>query len=771
MTPHNNSEFNDITFKRRVSEALQEVHKILDTDKEAKLAGDVQHEYSDKYALANALTNTAIVSHMNIFDRAFGLTNEVLQKMIDSTTKQPATTLRFQAFDTCQFLKEQIVDVKSPESTRTMEETETTGSFRGRTKKSTVKEIVKRVTEFHWKIETKWELSVYAGTNVAERIVLDTRNASTALITQTKDAPMSEKRNHKPVELSLTWLLEQIDLEKSNVHFSVNTESKDTKTPRRNEEVQAALAFFDSTNQWMRQIMRTFGEQYRYEIIRKHRPALPTPDNAIVDKTADLVQRTPKIFVPVIALMEDMECDDVDHQDTLLSDATSQSVLALRGPPENEDSTKVLSTQDTARLLNEQTRTLGEALEFLKNAFPGKSSQDFISVSEAFMYLSAHHAQGIVRDYVESIQYIEQMLEEQLVAAIGKRVTHADLDQYVRYHNSKMLNPAPLPFCHAIRRPNRYPDGILSIESDTAAEGKLEPIETHVREVQGLAPLQLPLNAATTLELTGTTYLHGWLNHRFSNGVSFGRSNNNNNAGFQLVGRARQFSSFMIVVGTMAGPHQIQPKDAIILQNKDEVKIPLLLNEIPTAKEFKDAIESLSPEQQRFAKAYRSMQLESSVLGICVIQIKPQLESLLGLPHDSLTKEMKLTQELMEVFVDYQVPCDMLSYDGDNNEATTKEKIDNVKSHVKSVMDVIDESKEKQLKEQEMVADMAIEKNLEMFEGCAAPVNIRKEKKKSAARMGYGGGGGARLQQSNMLFSASASAPGGFGGATARAPS
>ena len=34
-----------------------------------------------------------------------------------------------------------------------------------------------------------------------------------------------------------------------------------------------------------------------------------------------------------------------------------------------------------------------------------------------------------------------------------------------------------------------------------------------------------------------------------------------------------------------------------------------MLETIPTAKEFKDAISSLSPEQQRFCKAFRGMQL------------------------------------------------------------------------------------------------------------------------------------------------------------------
>jgi hypothetical protein len=192
--------------------------------------------------------------------------------------------------------------------------------------------------------------------------------------------------------------------------------------------------------------------------------------------------------------------------------------------------------------------------------------------------------------------------------------------------------------------------------------------------------LKMPLNAAATLELTGQTFLHGWLRHRFQHA----------HKSFEIIARARQFSSFLLVVGTMVGSDRLQPQDAIILQNKDEVIIPLLLDEIPSAKEFKDAIKALSPEQQRFAKAFRGMQLESSVLGVCVIQIKPQLEKLLGLPPDALTKEMKLTQYLMKIFVEYQVPSDLLSYDGGDSDSSVKEKVDTVKAHVQAVVDVIE---------------------------------------------------------------------------------
>lgn len=115
----------------------------------------------------------------------------------------------------------------------------------------------------------------------------------------------------------------------------------------------------------------------------------------------------------------------------------------------------------------------------------------------------------------------------------------------------------------------------------------------------------------------------------------------------------------------------------MIVQNKDDIKIPLELETIPTPKEFADAISSLSPEQQRFATAFRSMQLASTLFGVCVIQIKPQLEKLLKLPYDSLTKEIQMTQDLLEMFIKYQIPSDLLSFGGaaGSPEATKLEEV------------------------------------------------------------------------------------------------
>jgi len=155
-----------------------------------------------------------------------------------------------------------------------------------------------------------------------------------------------------------------------------------------------------------------------------------------------------------------------------------------------------------------------------------------------------------------------------------------------------------------------------------------------------------------------------------------------------------------------------EPKYAAIVQNKDELTIPLDMSTIPTPKEFKDAIASLSPEQQQFAKAFRAMQLESTLFGVLVIQIKPQLERVLNLADDSLTKEIKLTQDLMQLFIKYQIPSDLLSFDASAAgaellEPSPREKLDAVKGHVKAIQEMIEQAKKEEIEERKKEATFA----------------------------------------------------------------
>jgi hypothetical protein len=303
----------------------------------------------------------------------------------------------------------------------------------------------------------------------------------------------------------------------------------------------------------------------------------------------------------------------------------------------------VVDAKTAEALLDQHRFVLHDALDELSKKLPPPTdgSTTAISSVDASIWMLCHHLENLVGRYFESLNYIEDMLKKQLVEAVGKKISPEDFDSFLRAYNQKFLGLkyAPKAFSHAIRRPNQYPVGILSIEDNDSVS-----VETFVRFVSDGPPIRIPIDAATFVEMSGERYLHGYMRTEFKSSQA---------PSLSLAARARQLSSFIVLVGTMAGPDRFDPKDAIILQNKDEVLIPLLTEVLPSAVAFRDAIASLSPEQQAFAKAFRDMQLQSSVLSVCVIQLKPQLEKLLNLPDFALTKEIKLTEDLTSLFVDY----------------------------------------------------------------------------------------------------------------------
>ena len=132
----------------------------------------------------------------------------------------------------------------------------------------------------------------------------------------------------------------------------------------------------------------------------------------------------------------------------------------------------------------------------------------------------------------------------------------------------------------------------------------------------------------------------------------------------------------------------------------------------------------LNRNQQAFATAFRSMQLEGSLFTAVVIQIKPQLErvsffffslsvffyllgnilfmfftlslQVLNLPPQSLQQEIELTEDLMDLFIQHQIPSDLLKATYDESDlkvdaasdlATSKplSGIEHVKNNVKSI--------------------------------------------------------------------------------------
>jgi hypothetical protein len=121
------------------------------------------------------------------------------------------------------------------------------------------------------------------------------------------------------------------------------------------------------------------------------------------------------------------------------------------------------------------------------------------------------------------------------------------------------------------------------------------------------------------------------------------------------------------------------------------------------------------------------------------VQIKPQLEKLLQLPNDSLTKEIRLTQDLLRLFIEYQIPSDLISYAG-TPDASKEVKVDTVRKYVAAMYEMIADSKKKEIEIEEQKQDYRLAQRDEIVVCYDEKKSIKKKssgarfKSKSSAR-------------------------------------
>eukprot|EP01122_Echinamoeba_exundans_P012393 TRINITY_DN5163_c0_g1_i1.p1 TRINITY_DN5163_c0_g1~~TRINITY_DN5163_c0_g1_i1.p1 ORF type:complete len:964 (-),score=215.79 TRINITY_DN5163_c0_g1_i1:8-2899(-) len=745
-------------FRRRVNKAIGSVKTILENARNPDYADAVPHSYDDKYYLAEFLTNAALAAQLNVLE-LLGLTEKSLKKLI-SWAQSRSVTIRLKAEERCVFDREETRKVESV----TEHVTEVKGSIFGNSKRTD--KVITKITEYFWKFNVEYELFVFQGNDPSEKITLQSRSAGCELITTVKNSPQPEVYIHPSQDVNITWLLNRINPSDGIFTFAINRKAESCRTPRRNSEIESALSVFGLFHDWCNSVESYFRRLFAVQ--QSHALNLSSLNDS-------------SIFVPVLPLFENLETSSEKKKlkEKAENDSSSKPGALIAPPPTvisspDDAASKhvpvVLPASDVNNFLWEQKRSISEKFAELSKTFPAKDSKDakLISMAEASIVVLVMHGSVLSTHFQDCVEYIENMLYKQLVAAIGKIVTPADFANYMRFHNRKLFRSAfePRPFCQAIRRPDHYPEGTISIESQLDDGSLADPIFTTCRKISagqpGAGPMRFPINAATEVVFGGDRFLHGWVSTQWQS--QSGQS-------LSLIARARQFSSFILVVGRIAGPGLFDPKAAIIIQNKDDLRIPLLLETIPTPKEFRDAISSLSPEQQRFCKAFRSMQLESTLFGLAVIQIKPQLEKLLNLQYDSLTKEIRLTQDLMELFMKYQVPSDLLSFDIQQfPNASESQRISAVKSHVKNMFDMINSSKDKEIAQAQLqqtyaaLSDDLLELRVNYEVQSESLISRDKMKEKESAK---GGGGPAMKrmmvakpqmqQQSQRLSSVSSS--------------
>ena len=665
--------------EQRLQAALERVRVILDATKDPQAAGDVHHQYEDKYLLVEGVTNAAVASQLNSFS-ALGLTMQHVQKL-QEWSKDKVVSFQFNAEEACSYLREETREEEDP--TRHVEEV----SVRGALQAAFTTKVVTKITQYFWKFEAKYELVAMRGVGETadDRLCLMTRTGQAELITSAKQSPRPEvKKPAAKLQVNVSWLFRNLKNDKAVPGFTVDRLAKHCKTPRRNGDVQEAYNHCERVAVFANQVSTYLSGLFQVQTAAK--------------KSLDLaaLRGDDSIFSPVLPVM-------VQSSQKAIEDLGpgSESMVLVEAVHEEAQSNVQMTVQDSNRLLQEELRTLKGKQADLAEAFP---EEGLATRAEAFAVVTLQHVARVCSSWADAIGYVEDMLRKQLAAAIGKEVSPADFAAYMRFHYRKLFHEAflPKPLCFSVRRSDTHsPEGTVSIEEAVVGPGGdsniNSPIVTMVASTTESAPMTFPLNASTNVTFAGERHLHAWLSHQFS-----GQSGSE----LSLVARARQFSSMLVLIGRVSSATSFDPKYAAIIQNKDELTIPLSLSTIPSPKEFKDAIESLSPEQQAFARAFRAMQLESTLFGVLVVQIKPQLERVLNLADDSLTKEIKLTQDLMQLFIKYQIPSDLLSFDATSGDAeilnpTAAERLERVKGHVQAMHEMLAQAKQEDLKERE----------------------------------------------------------------------
>ena len=709
-------------FRSQVSSALDRARLVLAKEKRPRIASEVDHIYDDKYLLAEFLTNTSSAAFLNILE-TLGLTKEGVKTLAEWASSR-SVSIRLSAEEKCVADGSETREVESAKYV-----TETKGGFFGNS--TTTDKVITKVTDYFWKFDFEYELYAFEGNDPKSKVVLQGRKGTVRVKTSSDNKPRDDVVVRPHIDANITWLFERVNNE-GKVNFKIDRDDPKCHTPFGNPQVLKALSFVAQVRSFFRAVDSYFTSTLF--------PVLAMNDSHTLNTLKSTLNGC-RVFVPVAPLF-----------DASKTEALPESLDLSGKGKEEEKEVSVVSGTGVVPLsyinpfLAEQLRSLKEEHGKVRSILP--ESKKVISAAEGCILITSRHGVNVANAYTEGIDYIEALIRTQLVSAIGKAVGVKDISAYMRFHNQRLYKEehAPRIFSYAIRRPDHYPEGILTLEETTPGEDLPQPIQTLSVSETAKSPMYFPISQSTKVAFYGERHVHSWMAHSFSGAGPTGLS---------LLARARQFSCFVLLVGRIAGANLFDPKHALIIQNKDDLKLPLLLETIPTAQEFKDAIESLSPEQQRFAKAFRSMQLESTLFGVCIVQIKPQLERLLRLPDDSLTKEIKLTQDLLSLFIEYHIPSDQLSFDG-AEDAPAEQKIARVRFLADEMLGLIrnlkKQEEEEEMKKREHARQAQMKERREQQERVRRVHNAPVKRSRAAGPkiMAFGAAGSAAPQRQMM---------------------
>src|SRR3990167_362268 len=463
-------QYNESRFKTQVAEATESIKRILPQGRKLKYIGEVDHTYADKFLLAEYLANSTLAALLNCFEQ-LGINEENLKKIQEWVKSNKTVTIRFSGDEKCSFLREK----KRVEEPSTVYQSEYSTSI--------VKVLVKRaskifttLTDYYWRYDVNYELSVYPANQTESKIVLKANKSRYELVTSANSPPREKASQFDPVEVNITWLVALLN-EKQQFDFHINRDKKSCRTPRRNKEI---LSFFENATklyQWFEKFNAFFYDifsiQASYDLDMK----------SITDN---------EIFVPIAPF--------VDAKRRLRKKRSKNKVVSSENEEKEQkkvEKSLVLSFGDMNEFLQTQKSSILSKFEEIKKLFP--KSKDLIAVDEVCLRIIALHAKKLIYYFTTSLESIEYLLTSQLIAAIGKSVSPLDFKDYVNFHYRKLFLPQyqPSKFAYPIRRPNYSPEGCFSLSPSSSSFLFLLPFPLSLPPSSFLFPFLLPLSPSS----------------------------------------------------------------------------------------------------------------------------------------------------------------------------------------------------------------------------------------------------------------------------------
>eukprot|EP01060_Flectonema_neradi_P006584 TRINITY_DN1445_c0_g2_i1.p1 TRINITY_DN1445_c0_g2~~TRINITY_DN1445_c0_g2_i1.p1 ORF type:complete len:875 (+),score=195.26 TRINITY_DN1445_c0_g2_i1:43-2625(+) len=496
--------------------------------------------------------------------------------------------------------------------------------------------------DYFWTLTADIEMKITTPADAPNSIPILKYTSKMQVITRMDAEPVRGAVVRQSIPLS--WFLEQMASRENGINFQfrIDRSDKHCHTPLTNRDVGNFLSDLERFNSQVNTIRGDISNLMRVEA--KFSDRYNFDFQSVVSYCDDAVPVVPLVKVVDQSKNESFSC---------------------------------LEQNDVATLYNAERSCLSSSIDkIIEHSTPVKfCAGDCVKVGVVFEHLKAI-SQATRAAHV----YIEEGIRRQLRSAIAEDITPQQFQEYMAYHQEDLFKKEYQmhPFNSIIRRPFHYPEGTLSLPTHVST--KSMPNSTSLLSFRGV-----------DLELQGSLNLHSWVTYSFDQVAP----------PVTLSARSRQFSGFILLVGTLATGNTFVPESAMIIQNKDELEVTLRASQLPSPGEFKDFISSLSPEMQRFAKSFRTKQLAGTLTAFAIVQIKPHLERVLNLPTGSLTKEIKLTQDVLKLLVEYQIPSDLLSFDSAIEPATSEKgtltMIQQVKHHVDSLMSMIDKKLDKKV--------------------------------------------------------------------------